>query len=158
MIYLLFRPIEFKSQALQEIPVIELQNFTIYELDQEGLKSIFGGANSKRYSDRDVVEKIDFTDSTNRLITNIKAGKGTHKPQDILLEDEVVYTREDGLTFKSEAAHYEKNSSIFSTDQEFVIYRGESFAVGKALIYDSKSKITNAQNIKTIYQLQESKE
>jgi len=155
MIYIFFEPTELKKQESVEVPLMELQNFTIYELDQEGLKSRLKGANSSRYSDRDVIEKIDFTSSATNMVSSIQAGIGTHKSEDILLEDDVVYKREDGVIFKSEMAHYEKKSAIFSTQKDFVIYKGKNSTVGEALMYDSKNKTTKAQNIKTVFQLQE---
>lgn len=147
---------EFKKHKLTETPLIEIENFKLYELDKYGVTSLFGGSNSKRYEDRDMVEDIDYTDSTNKLKANIKAKTGLHKGEKIDLDGDVTYSREDGLRFESAHAQYDKKSAIFSTNKDFVIYKGKSSTVGSSLIYNSKEKTTNAKKTKTIYQLEES--
>ncbi len=156
MIYIFFKPMEFKKYKLQETPLIEIQDFTLYELDKRGITSLFGGSNSKRYEDRDIVENIDYTDSSADLKANISAKKGIHMGETIELHENVIYSREDGVRFESESAHYDKKSAIFFTDKNFIIYKGKNSTTGNFLLYKSKEKITNAKKIQAVYQLQES--
>lgn len=139
-----------------EMPVMEIKNFTLYELDATGITSLFSGSNSQRFADRDRIENINYTDSSKKLKVNIKADSGIHKGENIDLRGDVMYLREDGLGFKSEHAQYQKKSAIFSTDTDFIISKGSSIATGSSMQYDSKKQTTKATNIHTVYQLEES--
>lgn len=134
-----------------------MKNFTMYEMDREGLTNILFGSYSKRYSDRISVKKIDYTDRKVKVNANIKADNGLYKNDKILLNKNVIYSRDDGVRFESEMANYDKKQGLFTTDKEFIIYRGKSSTKGSTLRYNSNTKKINATKTKTIYQLQESK-
>jgi len=157
MIYLFFQPIEMKKQEFVEVPLFNLKNFTMYELDKKGLKTILLGNNAKRFSDRYTVENINYTDSAKKYISNMKSNNGTYKDEIILLKGDVTYTREDGLTFQSEIAQYNKKSAILSTDTAFVLYKDKNSARGASLEYNNITNKIKATKIKAIYQLQESR-
>lgn len=158
MIFLFFKPLQIKQQEFVDVPLLEMQVFTMYELDTKGLKTILFGSNSKRFSDRYTVKNIDYTDSAREYIANMKADSGVYKDENISLSGNVEYARENGLTFQSDTAHYDKKSSIFSTDKEFVVFKGQSSAIGTSLHYNNVTKKMKATKMKAIYQLQESNE
>lgn len=86
----------------------------------------------------------------------MKAKKGLYKGDDISLEGDVVYNREDGLIFESQEAQYNKKSTILSTDKAFIVYRGKESVKGSSFVYDNTQKKLSSKNIEAIYQLEES--
>ncbi|MBN2815887.1 MAG: LPS export ABC transporter periplasmic protein LptC [Campylobacterales bacterium] len=155
-IYVFFQPLEIKQQKFTEIPLFELSGFALYELDGQGLKTILLGDSSKRFSDRYTVDGINYTDNSKEYIANMKAKKGLYKGDDISLEGDVVYNREDGLIFESQEAQYNKKSTILSTDKAFIVYRGKESVKGSSFVYDNTQKKLSSKNIEAIYQLEES--
>jgi LPS export ABC transporter protein LptC len=156
MIYLFFQPLKVKQQKFIEVPLLEMKVFTMYELDRQGLKTILFGSSSKRFSDRYTVKNINYTDNAKGFTVNMKADNGVYKNENMLLNGNVIYAREDGLRFHSDMARYNKMSGILSTDDDFIVYEGENSATGTSLKYNKFTKKMNATQIKAIYQLQES--
>lgn len=155
MIYLFFQPLKVKQQEFVEVPLLEMVSFAMYELNTKGLKTILLGSSSKRFSDRYEVENINYTDNSKEFNVNMKADKGLYKGEKILLDGNVFYYREDGLTFESQEAKYNKKSTILSTDKEYVIYRDKNSIKGKSLTYNNKTNKIKSVKIEAVYQLQE---
>lgn len=155
MIYLLFQPLELKEQKFVDIPLFELKTFTIYELDTVGLKTILLGSKSNRFDDRYTIEDIDYTDNSKEYIANIKADHGIYKEDNVFLNGHVIYAREDGLTFESEKAKYNKKAKIISTDTDFVIYKDKNVVRGTSAEYNNLTDQIKAKNTKATYQLKE---
>lgn len=153
----MFKPLEIKQQEFVEVPLLEMKVFTMYELDTKGLKTILFGSSSKRFSDRYTVRNLNYTDSAKEYIANMKADTGLYKNENIDLNGNVVYLREDGLTFESDSANYNKKRSILSTKEDFIVHRGKNSAIGTSLHYNNKTNKMKATKIEAIYQLQESK-
>jgi len=62
-IYIFFKPLNIKQQAFVDVPLFELKNFMMYELDTKGLRTIMLGNSATRYSNRYTVQDIDYTDN-----------------------------------------------------------------------------------------------
>ncbi|NPA59184.1 MAG: LPS export ABC transporter periplasmic protein LptC, partial [Epsilonproteobacteria bacterium] len=135
VIFVSFKPMVIKKQKFVDTPLFEIDTFTIHELNQVGLITVMKGTKATRYSDRYKVANIDYTDNSKKYIANIKANDGLYKDKDdiLKLQGNVVYKREDGLTFKTSKAMYDKNSSIVKTDQKYVLYQGKNILKGTTL-------------------------
>jgi len=155
MIYLLFQPLELKEQKFVDVPLFELKTFTIYELDTLGLKTILLGSKSNRFDDRYTIDNINYTDNSKEYIANTKADYGVYKEENVFLNGHVIYTREDGLTFESDKAQYNKKTKVISTDTKFVIYRGDDVVTGSSAEYNNLTNKIKATNTKATYQLKE---
>lgn len=139
-----------------EVPQLELQNFTIYELGTEGLKDILIGHYGYRYQDRIEVEEVDYTDSTNHQRNNLQADYGVYNNKDLItLEGNVRYYREDGLKFSSDKAIIHQNDETILAVGPFTMETETGHAVGKDLLYDSKNGLIKAKDITGFYTLTE---
>ncbi len=157
MIYYFFKPMNIKQHKFIDVPLFELSSFTLYELDDSRLTTVMKGNKAVRYSNRYEVSQINYTDNSEKYISNMKANRGVYKNDIIDLKGKVIYTREDGLIFETDEAIYNKKTNITQSDREFVMYRGGDRVVGSFLKYNNILNSAVAKNITAKYQLQESK-
>lgn len=139
------------------MPLFQLTGFAVYELDTKGLKTILLGDSSERYSDRYSVQGIDYTDNSELYIANMRSDYGLYRGSVVELDGNVTYIREDGLTFMSQKALYDKKSTLLYTDEEYTIFKGEDRVRGDSLRYNNTKNTIDSKNIEVIYQLQEGK-
>ncbi len=157
MILFVFKPLNVKEQSFEDVPLFELNAFTIYEINTFGLDSILLGTKGIRYVNRYTIENVNFTDNTQKYIANIKANNGIYKNDIITLTQDVVYSREDGLDFSSDEAIYNKRTGIVKTNQPYVAYLGDNKITGTSLVYNNLKNKMQSKNITAIYQLREKK-
>ena len=155
LIFIGFKPLDVKQQNFVDVPLFELQSFVVYEINQLGLDTMMLGSNAIRYSDRYTVKNIDYTDNSTNYIANMKANNGIYKNNIVVLNGDVVYTREDGLTFQTQKAIYNKKTSIAKTDTPYVLYQGQNRVRGSSLIYNSKLNTIQSNQVVSKYQLKE---
>ena len=157
MIFFFFKPLDIKKQEFIDIPLLDIDKFTMYEFDTEGLQTVMIGKRTLRYADRYTVEDIDFTDHSREFIANMKANEGLYKGDIVDLKGDVSYSREDGIAFKSQTLLYNMQTSIAITNDKFVSYKGVSTMNGTSLEYDSKLNKLNSKNVLIKYKLNEKK-
>jgi len=138
MIFFFFKPLSLKQQDFIDVPLFELNQFTLYELDKVGLTTLMRGTNALRYSNRYVVKDMDYTDNSKEYIANMRATNGIYQENILKLDGDITYIREDGLTFTTDKVTYNKNTNIASTDSDYVLFQGDSNRVsGKSLYYNN---------------------
>ena len=125
MIFVFFKPMQLKEQSFEDVPLFELKLFTLYELDGFGINTLMSGDESIKYEDRYIVNNINYTDNSQKYIANMKANNGIYKENSVSLNGDIIYIREDGLTFKTEKAIYNKKEQLIRADTTFISYRGE---------------------------------
>jgi len=157
MIYIFFQPLNIKEKKIIDVPLFEIQEFTMYELDKLGLKTILLGSSSKRYRDRYTVKDMDYTDNSDKYIANMLAKNGLYKGNIVNLDGNVTYTREDGLSFKSDRAKYNKTTSIVSTDTHYTSHKGDNIVIGSSVEYNNITNKMKSSNVRATYQLKERK-
>jgi LPS export ABC transporter protein LptC len=155
MILLLFKPLDFKQQAFVDVPMFSLSSFTMYELNNKGLITLMIGDEAVRYADRYTVKLIDYTDSSKDYIANMKANNGVYKDDIVYLDGDVVYYREDGLTFETQKAVYNKKSSIAQADGKYVFYMEKNRVIGRELKYNNSLERVQSKDVIAKYQLKE---
>ena len=160
MIFIGFKPLDIKQQKFVDVPLFQIEEFTLHELNQNGLVTLMKGSNATRYSDRYNVDNIDYTDNSKEYIANMSADNGLYRDkQDIIdLKGNVLYNREDGLVFESDEATYNKKSSIANTNKDYLIYKGLNRVIGTSLIYNNRLNKTTSKNVIANYQIQEREE
>jgi len=156
MIYIFFQPLKIEQQDFEEVPLFELRGFIMYELNPQGLKTVLLGESSKRFSDRYTVESINYTDNAKSYIANMKADHGIYRDEDISLDGNVTYKRDDGLKFHSQEAKYNKKTTLLFTDKNYIIHWGENSARGTSLRYNNGTNKITSKNIEATYKLQAS--
>ncbi len=157
MIFIGFKPLDIKQREFVDVPLFQLEAFTLHELNEEGLVTLMKGSKATRYSDRYKVTNIDYTDNSKKFIANMRADDGLYRDVDDILDlkGNVLYNREDGLIFESDEATYNKKSSIAHTKKDYVIYRGKDRVIGTSLIYDNRLNRVKSKNVVAKYQIQE---
>ncbi|MCD6191295.1 MAG: LPS export ABC transporter periplasmic protein LptC [Sulfurimonas sp.] len=152
-IFFLFKPMNIKKQEFVDVPLFELTSFTLHELNTQGLQTMMRGNKAVRYADRYSVVDIDYTDNSKEYIANMRAKHGLYKDEIIELEDDVVYSREDGLTFETSKVHYNKKTSIAIADADYVSYRDKNIVNGSFVKYNNSLNRVESKNVTAIYQL-----
>ena len=156
LIYIFFEPLKIKQQEFTDIPLLVIDNFVMYELQSGGLKTIMAGTKSFRYANRYTVDDVNFTDNAKEYISNMQANNGVYKNNIIDLKGDVVYKREDGLTFKSDTLIYNTKSSIAQTQDEYLAYRNQNSMHGVSFVYNALNNTMKSKNVTVKYQLKES--
>ncbi len=155
MIYVFFHPMDIKQINSKEIPLFSLDNFTLHELDANGLITLMNGSKAKRYSDRYDVSDIDYTDNSKEFASNMKAKHGLYKKEIVYLNGDVFFTRVDGLRYFSQKAVYNKKTEIALSDVDYVATMGMSQLSGSTLLVDNKNNTMKSKNIYAIYNFKE---
>lgn len=157
MIFFLFEPLNIKEQKFKDVPLFEMSSFKLLEFSQDGLVTLMLGDSAIRYKNRYEVSKMDYTDNAKQYKANIKANKGLYQGDNINLKGDVIYTRDDGLTFESQAAEYNKKTKVAYTNSDYVSYQGKNRVIGASLIYNNLEKKIESKQIVAKYQLKKSK-
>ncbi len=154
-IFFLFKPLDIKQRDFVDIPIFELKSFTMYELDTNGLITVMKGDNAIRYSNRYKVSNIDYTDNSRKYLASMKADSGLFKDEVVDLIGNVNYQREDGLSFRTQKASYNKKTKVAYTDMDYISFMGDNKIVGSSLKYDNILKRITSKNVRVKYQLKE---
>ncbi len=155
MIYLFFNPTKLQQFETKEIAQLELFNFTIYDMDKNGLRSVFSGLKGYKFKDRYEVSDINYTDNTKEYTANILSDFGVYKDNIVNMQDHVVYTRSDGLTFKTDKASYNQDTGFLKTPSTYTLYKNDDKITGTKLIFDSKENRVQSQQISATYQIKD---
>ena len=154
-IFLFFKPMHMQNSIHTEVPNSEIYSFSIYKLDTKGLNTIFKGSKALVYEDRYEVSNVDYKDSSKKNISNIKANTGVYKDNIIYLKGDVVYTRDDGLIFKSQSFQYNEKTEIAKTNDKYIMYSNKNKVTGKSLKINNKLNKIYSKNITAKYQIRE---
>lgn len=155
-IYVFFSPMKITINQNKNIPQLQLSNFTIYDLNVKGLKSIFKGTKGFRYINRYLVDDVNYTDNTGKYLVNITSKYGKFQQPLIRLTKNVIYKRGDGLIFKTQEGKYNQLTGIFTTNGKYVSYnKNNDKMTGYKLFYNSKTNDMTSNKIIAQYQLNE---
>ena len=146
-----------KKQKFIDVPLFEISNFNMYELNNEGLQGLMIGSRALRYSNRYEVTNIDYTENAKKNMSNMKAKRGLYQGEKISLFGNVSYVREDGLTFESQKMVYNKNTLLLTSNTPYLAYKEGNSIKGDSMKYSKKRKIIESKNVEATYKLQESK-
>jgi len=155
IIFLLFKPVEIIQQKFGDVPLFNISSFTMYELDSKGLITLMNGDKATRYTNRYTIERMNYTDNSKEYLANMKANNGIYKDDTIYLEGDIVYSREDGLTFNAQKASYNKNTTIATVDGDYLLYKGSNMVNGKELKYNNSLERVESKDVVVKYQLEE---
>lgn len=157
VIFLGFKPLAIKAQGSGEFAQIELTAFTVHELTTDGVKTIFTGADARRYEDRYEVYAMQLTDRSGEFQQQMEANFGVYKEPLVTLHGNVRYRRDDGLYFNCNEAIYDRNRSVAHTEGAFVMGQGTDAVHGDDLVFNSQTSEARAVKIEAYYALEESK-
>jgi len=156
-IFFIFKPLEIKQQHFDDVPLLKMKSFVMYELNTDGLDSKMVGSEALRFADRYEISDINYTDNAKEYIANITANYGLYKMKTVDLDGDVVYTREDGLVFKSQHVVYDRLTTVAVSDNDYVSYKGKNHVVGTYIEQNNLKNTIYSKDVKAIYQLPEGK-
>lgn len=157
IIFFAFKPLNMKQQKFKDVPLFSITSFTMHEFNQEGLITLMSGTKAIRYKNRYTIDNMDYTDNSKEYIANMKANHGVYKNEIVDLKGDVVYFREDGLTFETQHAVYNKKTTVARADGDYVMYRGDNRVTGNKLYYNNTNERVKSKNVIVKYQIKESK-
>ena len=155
LIFFIFKPLNIKKQDFGEIPLFELHTFKLIELNNKGLTTIMNGVHGVRYADRYEVSSINFTDNTKKYLANMLADRGSYKGNVINLDGNINYTREDGISFVTQKAMYDKETSIVTSPIPYIASLQHHKIVGTAIEYNNNLETIKSSNVSVNYKLKE---
>ena len=153
MIYIFFNPMKLPANNHQEIPQLEITDFTVYDLSKNGLASIFQAQKGFRYKDRYEATDINYTDTSKKYIANISSKFGIYKDSILTMNQDVIYKRADGLTFTSDAGSYNETTGVLTTPDKYVSYKNNDRITGTKLHYNSKDGAFASKGIFATYEI-----
>jgi LPS export ABC transporter protein LptC len=157
MIYLFFEPMKLAELNHKETPQLELTKFSVYELNEKGVKSVFYGNRGFRFADEQTdryeVYDINYTDYVRENIAHIASDYGTYRNHLVTLDGNVSYARSDGMTFKSDKATYDQDKAVFRTPGNYTFSRNDDKITGTKLFFDSNATHVTSQKISATYQI-----
>lgn len=153
IIYFLFKPTKIVQQKFVDVPQLVIRKFTLYELDTKGLQTFMTGDKAERFKDRYIVDAIDYTDNSKKLVSNMVANYGMYKDDVVDLEGNVTYVRADGITFKSNRMAYNTLTKIATTKEPYTAQKGESEMSGRSLTYNALLKQMKSRKVAITYKL-----
>ena len=155
MILFLFKPIDMKKNNHGEIALLTLKNFKISELSKEKLSSVIIGETGTRYSDRYIIDNLNYTDNEGEFLVNLKSKIGNYKNNILDLKGDVEYIRADGLSFYSQRAIYNEKTKVVNTPVKYTSNMNGNRAKGSSIVYNSVTKVTKSKNITINYKIKE---
>ena len=156
MINISFEPMDVNKEKSTDVALFNVSSFTMYEFDKNGLTSLTSGLEGAKYIDKYAIEFIDYTDNSKDYIVNMKADSGIYENDNVYLNGDVVYFREDGLTFETQQAIYNKKTTIVNADGNYTIYRDNNKIIGKKLKYNNSLNTFQSRDVSVVYQLEKS--
>lgn len=147
----LLKPQGYQKALSEKIPQMEIENFTLYEINTEGVKSVVSGTIGRQYTDYYEVENAHYIENKNKMGEHLYADKGRFEKDIAYLDQNVRYFREDGLSFESEHAIYDTKKEILYVPKHFTLTQNKNIIYGRELHYNSKSGQITAKQIDATY-------
>ena len=156
-IYVFFKPEQPKKFVqVKEVPLFELHNYILYELDTKKVIDISNGIKAVRYKDRYEFYDFKFIDNTHKDVVTISALNGLYKNNDtITLSGDVFYTTDGGMDFFSQKAFYDKKRMLLKSDVPYIAHLEGGTIRGKTIRYDLKNKIIKSTDVNATFNIKE---
>ncbi|MBD3796347.1 MAG: LPS export ABC transporter periplasmic protein LptC [Campylobacterales bacterium] len=136
---------------------MHINNFTMYELDTHGLKTMMLGLEAFRYQDRYTIDDIDHTDHSKTHISNLKADFGIYKDDVLDLDGNVSLVRDDGLSYETQKALYYKKEGLLVVDTDYKLSQGDNVLRGSYIDHNNLTGKIHSKNIYAKYIIKETK-
>lgn len=147
-----FKPSYTSDVNAEEMPRIELASFTLYEISPQGVQRILKGEEGKVYDARYEISSANLRDNTYRLPQTISGHDARYENDLLTLKGDILFTRADGLEFRSHEARYNTESGIVTTRGKFTITQNAHRVEGEKLYYNSHERSASANAVRGSYQ------
>jgi len=155
--FVFLQPQDYAQNTDENVPQLEIEDFTLYEMNKVGVKSVVSGTAAMQYIKHYEVQNVHYIENKNKLSEHLYADSGIFKTDIAYLNDNVRYFREDGLSFESDHAVYNTKKEFLYVPENFVLTQNENVVYGSELHYNSLSGNIDAKKVKANYYIQEKK-
>ena len=157
-LFVFLKPQSYVNVSEKNVALLEIEDFTLYEINTDGVQSVVSGTIGWQYANHYEVQKAHFVQNKNKLGEHIYADKGVFEQNTAYLDDNVRYFREDGLSFESDLAVYNTKKEQLSVPEKFVLTQNKHVVYGSNLDYNSHTGLMQAQKIDANYYIEEKNE
>jgi len=151
------KPQSYANISEKNVPQLEIEDFTLYEINTNGVQSVVSGTIGWQYETHYEVQKAHFVQNKNKLGEHIYADKGVFEKDTAYLDDNVRYFRDDGLSFESDHAVYNTKQEQLNVPEKFVLTQNKNVIYGSDLHYNSQTGWMRANKIDANYFIEEKK-
>jgi LPS export ABC transporter protein LptC len=152
-----FNPQSSTNVIEKDVAQMEIEDFTLYEMDKVGVQSVVSGTLGRQFLERYEVENAHYIENKNKLGEHLYADKGRFEKDIVYLNDNVRYFREDGLSFESDYAVYDTKKDLIDVPEAFILTQNENIIYGSSLHYNSLTGQIRAKNIDANYYIEDKK-
>ncbi len=154
-LFFFLKPSSYVKNSDGEIAQLEIEDFTVYELNKEGVKSVLSGTIGRQFSKYYEVENAHYIENKKELSEHLYSDMGRFEKEIAYLDENVRYFREDGLSFESDHAVYNTNKESLYVPKSFILTYNENIVYGQELHYDVISGRISAQKVDANYYLED---
>jgi len=156
-LFVFLKPQDYNKATDAQVAQLEIEDFTLYKLDEVGVQSVVSGTIGRQYVSYYEVQNTHYIENTNKLGQHLYSDKGRFEKDIAYLDDNVRYFREDGLSFESDHAVYDTEKELLYVPKKFILTQNENIVYGSELHYDSKTGEVSAQEVDANYYMEEKK-
>ncbi len=156
-IFVFLQPGSYTRSRDSKVPQLEIEDFSVYELTTEGVKSVLSGTVGRQFSTHYEVENAHYVENKKVLSEHLYADVGKFEKEIAYLDENVRYFREDGLSFESDHAVYDTKKETLYVPKKFIFTQNENVVYGSELNYNAKTGKMSAQKVDASYYLEDKK-
>lgn len=153
-VYVFFNPLAIATDSKnKQRPLIELQNYTMYEFDTTKLADFSIGKKALRYKEKYVLFDFIYNENLGKKIVSLSAHKGTYKNDTVRLNKNVRYVSSEGVEFTTEKALYDRKKEYARCDTPFTAKLNDNIVTGSTLYYDIRHEKFKSKNVRVLYSI-----
>ncbi|MDE6886627.1 MAG: hypothetical protein K2P17_06285 [Helicobacteraceae bacterium] len=142
--------------TIGEIPLIEINDFTAYEITKDALNTKITAKNAKRFDNYEEMSNIELEKKSNQILDKLTAPTALKKENIIYFDNGVKNLRDDFEMFSTKAI-YHIDSKIINGNGNFHITSPSQNIIGQNIYYDMQSGNIKAINIQAKLKPKETK-
>jgi hypothetical protein len=154
IIYFGVSPYVIDQKKIQEIPQLEFESFTSYEIKGEHVNFIINGRSAKRFEDRLVLKNFVLHQESNHSIRSVSALDGVFQDKEILLENSVQYQGLEGMLLQTDSAKYNTKYNTLDIKVPFRLTQNNSVITGSSLFFNQNNDKMEAKDVKASLEIQ----
>lgn len=156
-LFVFLKPQDYNKSTDIELPQLEIEDFTMYKLDEAGVRSVVSGTIGRQFTRYYEIQNAHYIENKNKLGQHLYSDKGKFEKDIVYLDENVRYFREDGLSFESDHAVYDTKKELLYVPQKFILTQNENVVYGSELHYNSVTGEVLAQDVDANYYMEERK-
>lgn len=128
------------------LPKIEINNFTIYQINDKNLDLVLSASSAKQFSDFEEFNNVVLNKYANGVLDTISAPKAIKRDDNIFFDSGVKNIR-DGYSIYSKEGIYYLSTNTFEGKNDFNISNEYHNIRGNNIFFDSKKGVVEAYDI-----------